>query len=344
MKYPEKIRMIRVAINGFGRIGRAILRIALSDSHNPIEIVAINDISSPANLAYLFKYDTVHRKFSQSVTIKNDYLQIGSTSILLLQEKKINYLPWAKLKIDVVIESTGLFTRGEYLNQHLQAGAKKVILTTVAKHDLPIIVMGVNHNIYNFKIHHAISNASCTTNCLAPIVNILNQHFGIIEGLMTTIHAVTSSQMTVDGVSAKDFRLGRAAFSNIIPATTGAAVAVTKIIPELKGKLTGMAFRVPILNVSTIDFTVKLNKSTTYNTICELMKEQSENDLKGILGYTAEPLVSSDCIGATFSGIFDATIGIGLTPTFYKLIAWYDNETGYAARILDLVKYIVSKN
>lgn len=336
--------MVRVAINGFGRIGRSILRLALSGSHSSIEIVAINDISSPANLAYLFKYDTVHRKFSEPVTIKNNYLQIGSTSILLLQEKKITDLPWERLKIDVVIESTGLFAKSEYLHEHLKSGAKKVVLTTVSKDNLPIIVMGVNQNIYNPEIHHVVSNASCTTNCLAPIVKILNDHFGIVEGLMTTIHAVTSSQHTVDSVSRKDVRLGRAAFSNIIPATTGAAVAVTKIIPELMGKLTGMAFRVPVLNVSTIDFTVKLNKSTTYSTICELMKEQSENDLKGILGYTAEPIVSSDCIGATLSGIFDATVGIGLTPTFYKLIAWYDNETGYAARILDVVKYIVSKN
>lgn len=336
--------MVRVAINGFGRIGRAILRVALSNSYNSIQVIAINDISPPANLAYLFKNDTVHGRFSESVIIKNDYLQVGSTSILLLQEKTIERLPWKELDIDVVIESTGLFTKSEFLKTHLEAGAKKVILTTVPKDDLPIIVMGVNHNIYNRTIHNAISNGSCTTNCLAPIANILNKHFGIIEGLMTTIHAVTSSQGIVDRVSAKDVRLGRAAFSNIIPATTGAAVAVTKIIPELKGKLTGLAFRVPILNVSIIDFTVKLHKSTTYKAICELMREQSENNLKGILGYTAEPLVSSDCIGATFSGIFDATVGIGLTSTFYKLVAWYDNETGYSARILDLVKYIVSNN
>lgn len=336
--------MVRVAINGFGRIGRAILRVALSGSYSSIQIVAINDISSPANLAYLFKYDTVHRKFSQSVTINNDYLQIGSTSILFLQEKNLTHLPWKELNVDVVIESTGLFAKGEYLKEHLKAGAKKVILTTVPKDDLPIIVMGVNHKIYNYKLHHAVSNASCTTNCLAPIAYILNKHFGIIEGLMTTIHAVTSSQSIVDGVSAKALRLGRAAFSNIIPAKTGAAIAVAKIIPELQGKLTGLAFRVPVLNVSIVDFTVKLHKSTSYKVICELMKEQSENDLKGILGYTAESLVSSDYIGATFSGIFDATIGIGLTSTFYKLIAWYDNETGYSARILDLIKYIVSKN
>lgn len=336
--------MVRVAINGFGRIGRAILRVALSGSYNSIQIVAINDISSPVNLAHLFKYDTVHKKFPESVTIKNDYLQVGSISILLLQEKKINYLPWKELDIDVVIESTGLFTKEEYLKEHLQAGAKKVVLTTVSKDDLPTIVMGVNHKIYDYKIHHIISNASCTTNCLAPIANILNKHFGVIEGLMTTIHAVTSSQSTVDSISVKDLRLGRAAFSNIIPGKTGAADAVTKIIPELKGKLTGLAFRVPVVNVSIVDFTVKLHKSTTYKIICELMKEQSESDLKGILGYTTEPLVSSDYIGATFSGIFDATIGIGLTSTFYKLIIWYDNETGYSARILDLVKYIVSKN
>lgn len=336
--------MIRVAINGFGRIGRSILRLFLSNPYDSIQIVAINDINSPDTLAYLFRYDTIHGKLSKTVTLDSNYLRIESTSILLLQEKNIDKLPWKKLKIDVVIEATGLFTKAEYLCEHLRAGAKKVVLTTVSKDDLPIIVMGVNQKIYNPNVHHIISNASCTTNCLAPIVKILHEKFGILEGLMTTIHAVTSSQRTVDSISGKDIRLGRAAFSNIIPATTGAAIAVTKIIPELQGKLTGMAFRVPVLNVSTIDFTVKLNKPTTFNTICELMEEQSNNKFKGILGYTNQPIVSSDCIGTTFSGIFDATIGIELTSTFYKLIAWYDNETGYAARILDMVKYVICKN
>lgn len=344
MKYPGKIRMIRVAINGFGRIGRSILRLALTHSYETIKIVAINDINTPDTLAYLFQYDTIHGKFSKTVTVDNDYLKIGPTSILLLQEKKISKLPWQQLKVDLVIEATGFFTKAEYLSEHLRAGAKKVVLTTVSKDDLPVIVMGVNQEIYNPKIHHVISNASCTTNCLAPIIKILHEKFGITEGLMTTVHAVTSSQRTVDSISGKDIRLGRAAFSNIIPATTGAAIAVTKIIPELQGKLTGMAFRVPVLNVSTIDCTLKLNTSTTYQTICELMEEHSKYKFKGILGYTAQPVVSSDCIGTTFSGIFDATIGIELTSTFYKLIAWYDNETGYAARILDLVKYVLSKN
>ncbi|GAB4185890.1 MAG: type I glyceraldehyde-3-phosphate dehydrogenase [Simkaniaceae bacterium] len=333
---------VKVAINGFGRIGRSILRLALSKSTN-IEIVAVNDLVPPENLAYLLKYDTVHGRLNKKVEAGSDYIAVDGKKIKVTDEKDPLKLPWKKDGVDVVIESTGLFTKEEDAKKHLQAGAKRVVLSAPGKGNIPTIVMGVNEDKYDPAKHQVVSNASCTTNCLAPITKVLLDNFGIEEGLMATIHAVTATQPTVDGPSKKDLRGGRGAFSNIIPASTGAAKAVAMAIPEIEGKLTGMAFRVPVADVSVVDLTVKLTKSTTYDKICEVMKETAETSMKGILGYTDEPVVSSDFIGSTFSSIFDKGAGIELNSNFFKIIAWYDNEIGYSARILDLVNYIVSK-
>ncbi len=334
---------IRVGINGFGRIGRSVLRLAF-EKYDDIEIVAINDLVPAPNLAYLLKYDSVHGRFSHSVEANDEAFIINdSHTVHVLAEKDPTKLPWKDLNIDYVIESTGLFTEREKAEMHLQAGAQRVIISAPAKGDVPTFVMGVNHEKYNPETDTIVSNASCTTNCLAPITKVLLDHFGIEEGLMTTIHAMTATQPVHDAPSKKDLRGGRSASLNIIPASTGAAKAVALCLPEVKGKLTGMAFRVPVADVSVVDLTVKLTKSTSYDTLCAKMKSEANSNLNGILCYTEEDVVSSDFIGDTHSSIFDANAGIALNDNFFKLISWYDNEIGYSCRLLDLIRYIDTK-
>lgn len=331
----------RIAINGFGRIGRLALRRALQ---NPLlEIVAINDLVPVENLAYLLKYDSVHGRFQGSVEVVNGALVVDGKPIEVVSEKDPAALPWKRLSIDYALESTGLFTTPELAGKQIAAGAKRVVISAPGKGEIPTFVMGVNHHKYNPDKDVIVSNASCTTNCLAPLTKVLLDHFGIEEGLMTTVHAATASQPTVDGPSKKDFRGGRAAGLNIIPASTGAAKAVALCIPEVKGKLTGMALRVPILDVSVVDLTVKLSRQTTYAEICSAVKKEAEGALNGILHYTEEEVVSSDFIGSTYSSIFDAKAGMELNSTFFKLIAWYDNEMGYASRLVDLIAYMTSR-
>ena len=330
---------IRVAINGFGRIGRMVFRAAYK--HKKIDIIAINDLSPKDNLKYLLKYDSTHGRFEGDVKLEGNSLLIDGKKTECLSEKEPSNLPWDKLKVDFVIESTGLFTSREKSEGHLNAGAKKVILSAPTKSsDIKTLVMGVNHQKYDSKTDKIVSNASCTTNCLAPVVKVVLEKFGIEEGLMTTVHSVTSTQPTVDGPSKKDWRGGRGGFQNIIPASTGAAKAVALCIPEISGKLTGMSMRVPTPNVSAVDLTVKVSRPTSYEEICASMKDASENNLKGILDYTDEDVVSSDFIGSPFSSIFDAGAGIALNEKFFKLISWYDNEMGYSCRLLDLIEYI----
>ncbi len=333
--------MIKVAINGFGRIGRLAFRFA--HKHEKVKIVAVNDLIHPENLAYLLKYDSTHGKFDAKIEAKDDHLMVDSDKVVITAEKDPSKLPWKDLDVDFVIESTGRFTNLDDAKKHITAGAKRVIISAPAKGDVPTFVYGVNHKQYDPKTHFVVSNASCTTNCLAPITKVLLDNFGIEEGLMTTIHAVTATQPPVDGPSHKDFRGGRSAMSNIIPSSTGAAKAVGLCIPEIKGKLTGMAFRVPTADVSVVDLNVKLSQETTYEEICQAMKKASETDMLGVLGYTEEDLVSTDFISDTRSSIFDKKAGIALTSKFYKLISWYDNEMGYAARIIDLVEDMASK-
>lgn len=332
---------VNIAINGFGRIGRLVCRLALQ--HPEINVVAVNDLVPADNLAYLLKYDSTHGRFEREVRAEEDAILVDEKTILVFSEKDPVHLPWKDLKIDYVVESTGIFTTPEGAGKHLAAGAKRVVISAPAKGDVPTFVMGVNEKKYNPEKDHIISNASCTTNCLAPITKILLDHFGIEEGLMTTIHAVTASQPTVDGPSKKDWRGGRSAAQNIIPASTGAAKAVAQCIPEVKGKLTGMAFRVPTVDVSAVDLTVRLSKPTSYDEICQVMKEAAEGPLKGILAYCDEQVVSSDFIGTTYSAIFDKDAGIALNSHFFKIVAWYDNEMGYAARVVDLLVYIASR-
>ncbi len=334
---------VRIAINGFGRIGRTTLKLALKHYDN-IEVVAINDLINIENLVYLLKYDSVYGAYENTVTADGKILLINDKhKIKLFSEKDPKNLPWSSLNVDVVIESTGCFLTTEKAQSHIDAGAKRVIISAPPKDNTPIYVMGINHKEFKLDTDYIISNASCTSNCLAPIAKVLNTNFGIEEGLMTTIHAITPSQPTHDGPSGKDFRSGRAAFQNIIPASTGAAKALGKFMPELNGKLTGMAFRVPVQNVSVVDLTVKLTKSTDYDTICSVMKKQAETELKGILAYTEELNASTDFLGNKHSAIFDARSGIPLNNNFYKIISWYDNETGYSCRLLDLISYITSK-
>lgn len=332
----------RIAINGFGRIGRLVYRII--SQRTDMQVVAINDIVPSDNLGYLLKYDTVHGKFKGTVEAKEGLLIVNGKETAVLSERDPAKLPWKKLGVDYVIESTGLFTSKEEADKHLQAGAKRVVISAPAKGDIPTFVMGVNQQLYNPSKDHIVSNASCTTNCLAPVTKVLLDNFGIEEGLMTTIHAMTATQPTVDGPSKKDWRGGRSASQNIIPSSTGAAKAVALCIPEIKGKLTGMAFRVPTVNVSVVDLTVRLTKSTSYEAICKAMKLASESTMKGILSYCDEQVVSSDFIGSTYSSIFDRDAGIALNDTFYKIIAWYDNEMGYACRVVDLVALMASKD
>ncbi len=332
---------VNVAINGFGRIGRLVCR--LLSQREDIHLVAINDLVPADNLAYLLKYDSTHGRFEGQVDVEENAIIVNGKKIQVFSEKDPQNLPWKDLHIDYVIESTGFFTTPEGANKHLAAGAKRVIITAPAKGDIPTFVMGVNQDKYNPEKDHIVSNASCTTNCLAPITKILLDRFGIEEGLMTTIHSVTASQPTVDGPSKKDWRGGRGAAQNIIPASTGAAKAVALCIPEVKGKLTGMAFRVPTIDVSAVDLTVRLSRPTSYEDICRAMKEAADGPLKGILCYCDEQVVSTDFIGTTYSAIFDKEAGIALNPQFYKIIAWYDNEMGYAARVVDLLNYMVSR-
>jgi glyceraldehyde 3-phosphate dehydrogenase len=333
---------IKVAINGFGRIGRLVFR-RIHEVYPDVEIVAINDLVPADNLAYLLKYDTIHGRPSFTPYAEGNYLVVNQKKTLVVSEKDPTQLPWKQLGVDFVIESTGRFTHVDEARQHLDAGAKRVIITAPAKDGCPIFVMGVNEQGYNPATDRIVSNASCTTNCLAPLVKVLVKHFGIEEGLMTTVHSMTSSQPTVDGPSKKDWRGGRAAGFNIIPSSTGAAKAVTLCIPELKGKLTGMAFRVPTPDVSVVDLTVRLGKDTTYDAICSAVQAEANGAMKGILEFCDEEVVSSDFIGSTASCIFDKKAGIALNPRFYKLIAWYDNEVGYASRVIDLMHYMATK-
>ena len=330
---------LRIGINGFGRIGRMVMR---AGSNNPnIEFVAINDLVPADNLAYLLKYDSTHGRFDGKVQADGDALILNGKRIECLSERDPAQLPWDTLSVDFVIESTGLFTTTETAGAHLQAGAKKVVISAPAKSkEIKTLVMGVNHEQYDPNTDDVVSNASCTTNCLAPVVKVVLDNWGIEEGLMTTVHAVTATQPTVDGPSKKDWRGGRGGFQNIIPASTGAAKAVGLCIPEVAGKLTGMAFRIPTANVSVVDLTVRTEKATSYDEICAAMKSAAEGSLDGVLGYTDEEVVSSDFIGSALSSIFDAGAGIGLSDRFFKLVSWYDNEMGYSNRVLDLIEYM----
>ncbi len=332
---------INIAINGFGRIGRLVFRIASNDSR--INIVAINDIVPCELLAYLIKYDSIHGRFNKSVKVEGNSLVVDGQKTMVLSERDPAQLPWGDFNVDYVVESTGRFTQHELAEKHLHAGARRVLISAPAKGDIPTFVMGVNHKTYNPETDRIISNASCTTNCLAPIAKVLLDNFGIEEGIMTTIHALTSSQPTVDGPTAKDFRGGRAGWQNVLPSSTGAAKAVALCLPEVKGKLTGMAFRVPIADVSVVDLTVRLSQSTTYADICHVMKEASEGEMKNILAYCNDPVVSSDFIGSTYSSIFDELAGIALNDRFYKIISWYDNEMGYSNRIVDMLSYMAEQ-
>ncbi len=332
---------MKIAINGFGRIGRLVFRIATL--YPDVHIVAINDIVPSDNLAYLLKYDSTHGIFDADVRAEGNFLIVNGKKTAVLSEKDPERLPWREMNVDYVIESTGLFTDRDSAGKHLKAGAKRVIISAPAKGEIPTFVMGVNEKAYNPSKDIIVSNASCTTNCLAPITKVLLDNFGIEEGLMTTVHSVTATQPTVDGPSKKDWRGGRGAGQNIIPASTGAAKAVWQCIPEVKGKLTGMSFRVPTADVSVVDLTVRVSKSTSYEEICAAMKKASEESMKGILQYTDELLVSSDFIGNRHSAIFDKEAGIALNNNFFKIIAWYDNEMGYANRIVDLAAYMASR-
>ena len=330
---------LRIGINGFGRIGRMVMR---AGSQNPnIEFVAINDLVPADNLAYLLKYDSTHGRAEAEVRADGDAIILNGKRIECLSERDPAQLPWGKLGVDFVIESTGLFTTTESAGAHLQAGAKKVVISAPAKSkDIKTLVMGVNHEQYDPSTDNVVSNASCTTNCLAPVVKVVLDNWGIEEGLMTTVHAVTATQPTVDGPSKKDWRGGRGGFQNIIPASTGAAKAVGLCIPEVAGKLTGMAFRVPTANVSVVDLTVRTEQATSYDEICAAMQAAADGSLNGVLGYTDEEVVSSDFIGSALSSIFDAGAGIGLSDRFFKLVSWYDNEMGYSNRVLDLIEYM----
>ena len=328
---------IQIGINGFGRIGRMVLRASLD--HPEIKVVGINDLCPADYLAYMLKYDTMHGKFRAEVGSTDSAIIVNGQEIPVFAERNPADLPWGKIGAEYIVESTGLFLTKEKAQGHLAAGAKKVVMSAPSKDDTPMFVVGVNLDKYTSDMNF-VSNASCTTNCLAPIAKVLNDNFGIKDGLMTTVHSVTATQKTVDGPSVKDWRGGRAATGNIIPSSTGAAKAVGKVIPALRGKLTGMSMRVPTLDVSVVDLTVNLEKSATYEEICQAMKTASEGELKGILGYTEEAVVSSDFLGDPRTSIFDATAGIALTDTFVKVVSWYDNEIGYSNKILDLIEYM----
>ena len=327
---------IKVGINGFGRIGRLVMRAALERDN--IQIVGINDLLDLDYIAYMFKYDSTHGRFNGSIEVVEGGLEVNGQFIRVTSERNPEALAWDAIDTDVVVEATGLFLTEETAAQHITAGAKKVVMSAPSKDHTPMFVMGVNHAEYAGQ--NIVSNASCTTNCLAPLAKVINDNFGIKEGLMTTVHATTATQKTVDGPSAKDWRGGRGAGQNIIPSSTGAAKAVGKVIPELNGKLTGMAFRVPTPDVSVVDLTVTLEKPASYAEICATIKEASQTTMQGILDYTEDAVVSNDFIGDKHTSIFDASAGIALSDTFVKLVAWYDNEMGYSNKVLDLVAHI----
>ena len=327
---------IKIGINGFGRIGRLVFRAA--QERDNVEVVAINDLIPVEYMAYMLKYDTVHGHFKGTVEVRDGKLVVNGKEIRVTAEKDPANLKWNEAGAEYVVESTGLFLTKELAEKHLQAGAKRVVMSAPSKDDTPMFVMGVNNMTYAGQ--PIVSNASCTTNCLAPLTKVVNDNFGIVEGLMTTVHATTATQKTVDGPSMKDWRGGRAAGGNIIPSSTGAAKAVGKVIPTLKGKLTGMAFRVPTLDVSVVDLTCRLEKAASYEEICKAMKAASEGEMKGILGYTEDDVVSSDFTGDARTSIFDAKAGISLSPNFVKLVSWYDNEWGYSNKVVDLIAYM----
>lgn len=327
---------IKIGINGFGRIGRIVFRAA--QKRDDIEVVAINDLIDAEYMAYMLKYDSTHGRFDGTVEVKDGHLVVNGKTIRVTSERDPANLKWDEAGVDIAVEATGLFLTDETARKHITAGAKKVVLTGPSKDATPMFVNGVNFNEYAGQ--DIVSNASCTTNCLAPLAKVINDKFGIVDGLMTTVHATTATQKTVDGPSVKDWRGGRGAAQNIIPSSTGAAKAVGKVIPALNGKLTGMAFRVPTPNVSVVDLTVNLEKPATYEEICAEIKRASENEMKGVLGYTEDDVVSTDFNGCPMTSVFDAKAGIQLTPTFVKLVSWYDNETGYSNKVLDLVSLV----
>jgi len=330
--------MTKVGINGFGRIGRMVLRAAVQHFKD-IEIVGINDLLEPEYLAYMLQYDSVHGRFKGTLAVEGNQLIVNGRRIRLTAEKDPANLKWDEVGAEVVVEATGLFLTKETCEAHLKAGAKKVIQCAPSKDDTPMFVYGVNHETYAGQT--IISNASCTTNCLAPVAKVLHESFGIKRGLMTTVHAATATQKTVDGPSKKDWRGGRGILENIIPSSTGAAKAVGKVIPALNKKLTGMAFRVPTSDVSVVDLTVELNREATYEQICAAMKAAAEGPMKGVLGYTTDKVVSTDFRGETCTSVFDADAGIALDPTFVKVVAWYDNEFGYSCKVLDMIHVMV---
>ena len=330
---------IKVGINGFGRIGRMVFRASIN--HPEIEIVGINDLCHADYLAYMLKYDTMHGQFAGTVSADGSSIVVNGKAIPIFAERNPADIPWGKLGAEYVVESTGLFLTKEKAQAHIDAGAKKVIMSAPSKDDTPMFVCGVNLDKYTSDMTF-VSNASCTTNCLAPIAKVLNDNWGITEGLMTTVHSTTATQKTVDGVSMKDWRGGRAASGNIIPSSTGAAKAVGKVIPELNGKLTGISMRVPTLDVSVVDLTARLEKPASYEDICKAMKEASEGELKGVLGYTDEDVVSSDFLGDSRTSIFDKKAGLSLTDNFVKVVSWYDNECGYANKMVELIAYMFS--
>ena len=330
--------MVKLGINGFGRIGRMVFRAAVENFSNDIEVVGINDLLDPEYLAYMLKYDSVHGAFKGDVKVEDGHLVVNGKKIRVTAEMDPANLKWNEVEADVVVESTGFFLTDETARKHIQAGAKKVIMSAPSKDSTPMFVYGVNHKTYAGQ--DIISNASCTTNCLAPLTKVLNDKFGVKRGLMTTVHAATATQKTVDGPSKKDWRGGRGILENIIPSSTGAAKAVGKVLPELNGKLTGMSLRVPTSDVSFVDLTCELNTPATYDEICAAMKEASEGELKGVLGYTDEPLVSTDFRNDSRTSIFDVKAGIQLDPTFVKVCAWYDNEWGYSNKVLEMAKVI----
>ncbi|MCM1322245.1 MAG: type I glyceraldehyde-3-phosphate dehydrogenase [Bacteroides sp.] len=332
--------MIKVGINGFGRIGRMVFRAAVENFSKDIQIVGINDLLDPEYLAYMLKYDSVHGRFDHDVKIDGGFMVVDGNKIRITAEKDVANLKWNEVGVEVVVESTGLWLTDETARGHISAGAKKVIMSAPSKDATPMFVYGVNDKTYAGQ--DIISNASCTTNCLAPISKVLDERFGIKRGLMTTVHAATATQKTVDGPSKKDWRGGRGILENIIPSSTGAAKAVGKVLPQLNGKLTGMSMRIPASDVSVVDLTVELNKAATYEDICAAMKEAANGELKGILGYTEDAVVSTDFRDDPHTSIFDAKAGIQLDPTFVKIVSWYDNEWGYSNKVLEMVK-VVSK-
>ncbi|NLZ20090.1 MAG: type I glyceraldehyde-3-phosphate dehydrogenase [Bacteroidales bacterium] len=330
--------MVKLGINGFGRIGRMVFRAAVQNFPNDIEVVGINDLLDPAYLAYMLKYDSVHGQFCGDVKVEDGNLVVNGKKIRVTAEMDPANLKWNEVGAEIVVESTGFFLTDETARKHIQAGAKKVIMSAPSKDSTPMFVYGVNHKTYAGQ--DIISNASCTTNCLAPVTKVLNDKFGVVRGLMTTVHAATATQKTVDGPSKKDWRGGRGILENIIPSSTGAAKAVGKVLPELNGKLTGMSLRVPTSDVSFVDLTVELAKEASYDEICAAMKEASEGELKGVLGYTDEAVVSTDFRGCPLTSIFDVKAGIQLDKTFVKVCAWYDNEWGYSNKVLEMAKVI----